>query len=46
MFSCELAEIFKNTLITEHLWATVSVSAIITDYGWFYFTWTLGSGAG
>ena len=46
MFSCELTEMFKNTLITEHLWATASVSAIITDYDCFYFMWTLGSAAG
>ena len=26
VFSCEFCKIFKNTLFTEHLWATASVA--------------------
>ena len=32
MFSCEFCGIFKNTIFTEHLWATVSVSHHINVY--------------
>ena len=29
VFSCEFCKIFKNTLITEHFWATASDAIII-----------------
>ena len=31
VFSCEFWEIFKNTVLTEHLWATASVRRQTTD---------------
>ena len=33
-YSCEFCEIFKNTVFTEHLWATASVCHIILKSKW------------
>ena len=32
VFSCEFREIFKNTIFTEHLWATVSGYILLAIY--------------